>query len=104
MGLPTRLWRRSARWGLRDFKVDAAAKTVTVGAGLRYGDLAVQLDKAGYRAGEPGVAAAYFGGWIDRHGDARVGVAEWEPGDAGAGTGVCGGRRQLAYAKPRQGG
>jgi alditol oxidase len=34
--------------GLRDFKLDPAAKTVTVGAGLKYGDLAVQLDKAGF--------------------------------------------------------
>ena len=34
--------------GLRDFTLDAAAKTVTVGSGLRYGELAVQLDKAGF--------------------------------------------------------
>jgi xylitol oxidase len=34
--------------GLTGFKVDAAAKTVTVGAGIKYGDLAVQLDKAGF--------------------------------------------------------
>jgi xylitol oxidase len=34
--------------GLRDFKLDPTAKTVTVGAGLKYGDLAVQLDKAGF--------------------------------------------------------
>jgi len=34
--------------GLHDFKLDAAAKTVTVGAGIKYGDLAVQLDKAGF--------------------------------------------------------
>jgi xylitol oxidase len=33
---------------LRDFQLDAAAKSVTVGAGLRYGDLALQLDKANY--------------------------------------------------------
>ncbi len=34
--------------GLHDFKLDAAARTVTVGAGIKYGDLAVQLDKAGF--------------------------------------------------------
>jgi xylitol oxidase len=34
--------------GLTDFKLDATAKTVTVGAGIKYGDLAVQLDKAGF--------------------------------------------------------
>jgi len=34
--------------GLQDFKLDAAARTVTVGAGIKYGDLAVQLDKAGF--------------------------------------------------------
>ena len=34
--------------GLRDVRVDAAAKTVTVGAGIKYGDLAVQLDQAGF--------------------------------------------------------
>ena len=34
--------------GLREIKVDALSKTVTVGAGIKYGDLAVQLDKAGF--------------------------------------------------------
>ena len=34
--------------GLKDFKLDSAARTVTVGAGLKYGDLAVQLDRAGF--------------------------------------------------------
>jgi len=34
--------------GLHDFKLDAAAKTVTVGAAIKYGDLAVQLDNAGF--------------------------------------------------------
>lgn len=34
--------------GLRDFSLDAKAKTVRVGAGLRYGDLAVALDKEGF--------------------------------------------------------
>jgi xylitol oxidase len=34
--------------GLNDFKLDPAAKTVTVGPGIKYGDLAVQLDKAGF--------------------------------------------------------
>lgn len=34
--------------GLKDCRIDGAARTVTVGAGLRYGDLAVQLDKAGF--------------------------------------------------------
>ncbi len=34
--------------GLRDFKLDAANRTVTVGAGIKYGDLAVQLDNAGF--------------------------------------------------------
>lgn len=34
--------------GLREFKLDAAAKTATVGAGVKYGDLAVELDGAGF--------------------------------------------------------
>jgi xylitol oxidase len=34
--------------GLKDFKLDAASKTVRVGAGIKYGDLAVQLDRAGF--------------------------------------------------------
>lgn len=34
--------------GLRDVKIDAATKTVTVGAGIKYGDLAVELDRAGW--------------------------------------------------------
>jgi xylitol oxidase len=34
--------------GLKDVRVDAAAKAVTVGAGIKYGDLAVQIDKAGF--------------------------------------------------------
>jgi alditol oxidase len=33
---------------LKDLNLNATAKTVTIGAGLRYGDLAVQLDKAGF--------------------------------------------------------
>lgn len=33
---------------LNDVEIDAAAKTVRVGGGIRYGDLAVQLDKAGW--------------------------------------------------------
>jgi alditol oxidase len=34
--------------GLREFKLDAAARSVTVGAGVKYGDLAVELDNAGF--------------------------------------------------------
>jgi xylitol oxidase len=34
--------------GLRDLHVDAAAKTVTVGSGVKYGDLALALDHAGF--------------------------------------------------------
>lgn len=34
--------------GLKGVQVDAANKTVTVGAGERYGDLAVELDQAGF--------------------------------------------------------
>jgi xylitol oxidase len=33
---------------LNDVKLDPAARTVTVGSGIRYGDLAVQLDRAGF--------------------------------------------------------
>ncbi len=33
---------------LKDMHIDPAAHTVTVGAGIRYGDLAVQLDRAGF--------------------------------------------------------
>lgn len=33
---------------LKGFHLDTAARTVTVGAGVRYGDLAVELDKAGF--------------------------------------------------------
>jgi xylitol oxidase len=33
---------------LKDFQLDAAKRTVTVGSGLKYGDLAVQLDGAGF--------------------------------------------------------
>ena len=33
---------------LNDVKIDPAARTVTVGAGIRYGDLALQLDRAGF--------------------------------------------------------
>ena len=33
---------------LRDVKIDALPKTVRVGAGIKYGDLAVQLDTAGF--------------------------------------------------------
>ncbi len=34
--------------GLSGFALDAAARTVTVGAGIKYGDLAVKLDQAGF--------------------------------------------------------
>lgn len=34
--------------GLKDVQLDAAAKTVRVGAGIKYGDLAVQIDKQGW--------------------------------------------------------
>jgi xylitol oxidase len=33
---------------LNDVRIDPAARTATVGAGIRYGDLAVQLDRAGF--------------------------------------------------------
>lgn len=33
---------------LNSFRLNAAGKTVTVGAGIKYGDLAVQLDRAGF--------------------------------------------------------
>ncbi len=33
---------------LKDVKIDAAAKTATVGAGIKYGELALILDKAGF--------------------------------------------------------
>jgi xylitol oxidase len=33
---------------LNDVHIDSAARTVTVGAGIRYGDLALQLDRAGF--------------------------------------------------------
>lgn len=34
--------------GLRDIHIDAAANTVTVGSGIKYGDLALALDQAGF--------------------------------------------------------
>ncbi len=34
--------------GLKDVQLDPAAKTVRVGAGIKYGDLAVQIDKQGW--------------------------------------------------------
>ena len=33
---------------LNDFKLDASARTVTVGSGIKYGDLAQSLDRAGF--------------------------------------------------------
>lgn len=34
--------------GMKDVHVDAAARTVTVGAGIRYGELAIALDRQGF--------------------------------------------------------
>lgn len=34
--------------GMKDMRLDAAARTVTVGSGIRYGDLAVALDREGF--------------------------------------------------------
>ncbi len=34
--------------GVRGFQLDPQARTVTVGAGVKYGDLAVELDRAGF--------------------------------------------------------
>ena len=91
---PTRPAAISSRWrGCRpQWSSTPSAGTVTVGGGVRYGELAARLHGAGLRAAQPRLAAAHLGRRRLRHGHARLGRPQRQPGH--------GGRRRWSWSPP----
>ncbi len=61
---------------LDQMTIDAAARTITIGAGVTYGKLGTVHRQPWLRSAQSGVSAAYFRCRRVRHGDARLGYSQ----------------------------
>ena len=63
--------------------LDPAARTVTVDAGITYGQLCPVSPQQGFCAAQSGLVAPYFDCGSVQHRNARLGRKEWQPRDGG---------------------
>ena len=71
---------------LNGITLDEKARTVTVGAGVRYGDVASVIDARGFALHNLASLTSHFGRRRVRHGHAWIGFAQWQFGDCSCRT------------------